>query len=154
MKKYIFMFCLLMAATAASAQKNIDKVQSFLKECKYYQIATVDGDQPYVRPFGVAEIINGKLYIMTGKSKKVFQQMKKNGKFEICAVKPSGAEWIRIDGVLVIDEDTKTKQEILDRNPGLKGMYSATDNNMALLYIKDGKATVSSFGGADQSFDF
>ncbi len=144
----------MLSVSASFAQKNIEQVQSFLKECGYYQIATCEGDQPRVRPFGVAEIIDAKLYIMTGKSKKVFKQMKSNPKFEICAVSKTGAEWIRIEGKLVIDEDTKTKEKILELNPGLKSMYSATDNNMAILYIKDGKATISSFGGQDKCLDF
>ena len=56
-----------------------------------------------MRPFGVSEIIDGCLYIMTGKRKDVFKQMAANGKFEICALKPSGAEWMRLSGKEAIE---------------------------------------------------
>ena len=72
-------------------QENMKEVQAYLKECGAFFIATVDGDQPHVRAFGVSEIINDRLYIMTGKVKDVYKQMTKNGKFEICALKPNGS---------------------------------------------------------------
>ena len=128
-----------------SAQGVMEEVQAYLKECGTFYIATVDGDQPRVRPFGVSEIINGRLYIMTGKVKDVFKQMANNGKFEICALKPSGTEWIRISGTLVNDDDIKVKEEFLNRNPGLKSMYKADDGNMAVLYVTEGTARFCSF---------
>ena len=88
---------------------NMNEVQAYLKECGAFFIATNEGDQPRVRPFGVSEIINGRLYIMTGKVKDVFKQLDKNGKFEICAMKPSGAEWMRLEGTLVNDDTLAVK---------------------------------------------
>lgn len=134
--------------------ENLQKVKDYLTECRVFYVATADGDQPRVRPFGVAEIYNGRLYIMTGKSKKVFKQMAANPKFEIVALKPSGTEWIRISGKLVCDDEVATKEYLLDKNPGLKGMYSATDNNMAALYITEGTATLSSFAAPEETINF
>ena len=87
----------------------MQEVQNYLKECGVFYIATVDQDQPRVRPFGVSEIIDGRLYIMTGKVKDVFKQMAKNGKFEICALKKSGSEWLRLSGTLVNDDTLAVK---------------------------------------------
>ena len=134
--------------------ENLETVKNYLQECKTFYVATVDGDQPRVRPFGVAEVYNGRLYIMTGKKKDVFKQMVANPKFEITAVKPSGAEWIRVSGKLVSDDDVKAKEFLLDKNPSLKGMYSATDDNMAILYIVDGEARLCSFMGAEKKVKF
>ena len=134
--------------------ENLETVKNYLQECKTFYVATVDGDQPRVRPFGVAEVYNGRLYIMTGKKKDVFKQMVANPKFEITAVKPSGAEWIRVSGRLVSDDDVKAKEFLLDKNPSLKGMYSATDDNMAILYIVDGEARLCSFMGAEKKVKF
>ena len=134
--------------------ENLETVKNYLQECKTFYVATVDGDQPRVRPFGVAEVYNGRLYIMTGKKKDVFKQMVANPKFEITAVKPSGAEWIRMSGRLVSDDDVKAKEFLLDKNPSLKGMYSATDDNMAILYIVDGEARLCSFMGAEKKVKF
>ena len=135
-------------------QDNMKEVQAYLKECGAFFIATVDGDQPRVRPFGVSEIIDGRLYIMTGKRKDVFKQMAANGKFEICALKPSGAEWMRLSGTLVNDETLAVKEEFLNRNKELKSMYRADDDNMAVLYIKDATARFCSFSAPERKVTF
>ena len=166
MKKILFAFAAIMTmASFGSAkadntisqemkEKNMQEVQAFLKDCGAFFIATVDCDQPRVRPFGVSEIINGRLYIMTGKVKDVFKQMAKNGKFEICALKKSGSEWMRLSGTLVNDKTLSVKEEFLNRNPGLKSMYKADDGNMAILYITNGTARFCSFSAPEKTVNF
>jgi len=136
------------------AEVAMNEVQAYLKECGAFFIATVDGDQPRVRPFGVSEIIDGRLYIMTGKVKDVYKQMAKNGKFEICAMKPSGSEWMRLSGILVNDETLAVKEEFLNRNKGLKSMYKADDGNMAVLYITNATARFCSFSAPERKVNF
>ena len=135
-------------------EENMKEVQAYLKECGAFFIATVDGDQPRVRAFGVSEIIDGRLYIMTGKVKDVFKQMAANGKFEICALKPSGSEWMRVSGTLVNDETLSVKETFLERNPSLKAMYKADDDNMAVLYITNGVARFCSFAAPERKVAF
>ena len=138
---------MLFAIPAQAQEKNMEnlqKVKDYLTECKVFYVATTDGDQPRVRPFGVAEIYNGRL----------FKQITANPKFEIVALKPSGTEWIRISGKLNCDDEVATKEFLLEKNPGLKGMYSATDNNMAALYITEGTATMSSFMAKEETINF
>ena len=133
---------------------NMEEVQAYLKECKTFFIATSDGEQPHVRPFGVSEIINDRLYIMTGKVKDVYKQMAANGKFEICALKPSGSEWLRLTGTLVNDETLAVKEEFLNRNESLKSMYKADDDNMAVLYMTNATARFCSFAGSERKVNF
>ena len=135
-------------------EANMQEVQAYLKECGAFFIATADGDQPRVRPFGVSEIIDGRLYIMTGKVKDVYKQMAKNGKFEICALKKSGSEWMRLSGTLVNDETLSVKEEFLNRNEGLKSMYKADDDNMAVLYITNATARFCSFSAPECKVNF
>ncbi len=135
-------------------QANMNEVQAFLKECGTFFIATEDGDQPRVRPFGVSEIIDGRLYIMTGKVKDVFKQMAQNGKFEICALKSSGSDWMRLSGTLVNDETLTVKEEFLNRNESLKSMYKADDDNMAVLYITNATARFCSFTSPERKVNF
>ena len=135
-------------------QANMEEAQAYLKECGTFFIATTDGDQPRVRAFGVSEIIDGRLYIMTGKVKDVYKQMAQNGKFEICALKPSGSEWMRLSGTLVNDETLSVKEEFLNRNEGLKGMYKADDGNMAVLYITNATARFCSFAEPERKVNF
>ena len=159
MKKVLLVFAalIMMAAKGYSQEmkeSNMQEVQSYLKECGAFFIATTDGDQPRVRPFGVSEIINGRLYIITGKVKNVYKQMDKNGKFEICALKKSGSEWMRLSGTLVNDETLSVKEEFLKRNPGLKAMYKADDDNMAVLYITNATARFCSFSAPERKVNF
>jgi uncharacterized pyridoxamine 5'-phosphate oxidase family protein len=135
-------------------EANMQEVQAYLKECGAFFIATADEDQPRVRPFGVSEIINGRLYIMTGKVKDVYKQMARNGKFEICALKASGSEWMRLSGTLVNDETLSVKEEFLNRNEGLKSMYKADDDNMAVLYITNATARFCSFSAPERTVNF
>ena len=152
----VILFFMLMATLAVNAQTKsaVQEVRDYLHDCGIFYIATVDGDQPRVRPFGVAEVYNGKLYIQTGKKKNVFKQMMANPKFEITAVNPSGTEWIRISGKLVNDDSREAKVYVLDKNPDLKGMYSADDNNTAVLYITDGVAEFCSFSAPTKEVKF
>ena len=135
-------------------QENMKEVQAYLKECGAFFIATADGDQPHVRPFGVSEIIDGRLYIMTGKVKDVYKQIDKNGKFEICALNPSGSEWMRLSGTLVNDETLAVKEEFLNRNESLKSMYKADDDNMAVLQITNATARFCSFSAPERIVNF
>ena len=121
----------------------MDEVVQFLKECGTYYLATTDGDQPRVRPFGTIHIFEGKLYIQTGKKKNVSRQLGVNGKTELCAMK--GDEWIRLSGTLVNDDRREAKASMLDAYPSLKKMYSLDDDNTQVLYFKDATATIYSF---------
>ena len=119
------------------------RVESFLKEVGAYYLATVDGDQPRVRPFGTIHIFEDKLYIQTGKIKDVSKQIHANPKVEICAFK--NGEWLRVSGELVADERIEAKESMLEAYPSLKNMYSATDDNTEVLYFKNATAVFSSF---------
>ena len=121
----------------------MQKVYDFLKKCGTYYLATVDGDQPRVRPFGTVEIFEGKLYIQTGKIKDVSKQIQNNPKVELCAF--DGERWLRVAGTLVRDDRIEAKEHMLDNYPNLKAMYSAEDDNTEVLYFENAIATFSSF---------
>ena len=130
----------------------MQRVEKFLKDAGTYYLATVDGDQPRVRPFGTAHIFEGKLYIQTGKKKDVSKQIHANPKVEICAFKDG--VWVRVAGELVVDDRREAKQSMLDAYPSLQGMYSADDDNTEVLYFKNATATFSSFTGAPEVVTF
>ena len=130
----------------------MEKVYEFLKSAQTYYLATVEGDQPRVRPFGTAHIFEGKLYIQTGKVKDVSKQIHANPKVEICAFKDG--VWLRVAGELAEDDRREAKQSMLDAYPSLQGMYSADDANTEVFYFKSAKATFSSFTGAPETEEF
>ena len=128
------------------------EVYEFLKQCGTYYLATVDGDQPRVRPFGTVDIFEGRLYIQTGKVKPVSRQIQANPKVELCAF--AGGKWLRVAGRLVRDDRVEAKRHMLDSYPQLKAMYSAEDDNTEVLYFKDATATFSSFTEAPRTVTF
>lgn len=121
----------------------MQEVCEFLKQCGTYYLATVDGDQPRVRPFGTAEIFEGRLYFQTGKSKAVSKQMEANPKIEITAC--LDGRWIRIQAEAAADDRYEVKSHMLEAYPMLKKMYSAEDENTHVLYLKNAAATIYSF---------
>ena len=131
---------------------NMQRVRDFLHKTGYYFLATVDGDQPQVRPFGTAEIIEGKLYIQTGHVKNVAKQIAANPKVAICAC--DGSTWLRITATLVEDPRVEVKKAMLDANPGLRSMYNENDDNTAVFFLTNAKATFSSFTAAPEEVDF
>lgn len=127
-------------------------VYDFLKNARIYYLATVEGNQPRVRPFGTVDIFEGRLYIQTGKSKNVSKQLRANPKAEICAF--SDGKWLRVSGTLVRDDRIEAKAHMLNCYPELKAMYSADDDNTEVLYFKDAAATFSSFTEAPRTVTF
>ena len=130
----------------------MQEVYDFLKKAGTYYLATVEGDQPRVRPFGTVNIFDGKLYIQTGKIKPCSKQMAANPKVEICAF--NGGEWVRVAAKAINDDRIEAKQSMLDAYPSLQNMYKADDDNTQVLYLQDATATFSSFGGSDRVVKF
>lgn len=128
------------------------RVLEFLKKAEIYYLATVEGDQPRVRPFGTVNEFEGKLYIQTGKVKPTSHQLAANPKAEICAFK-DGA-WIRVACELVEDDRFEAKKSMLDAYPNLRHMYDENDGNTQVFYMKNAVATISSFSGAPVVIEF
>ena len=130
----------------------MEKVCKFLKDAGTYYLATVEGDQPRVRPFGTAHIFEGKLYIQTGKSKDVSKQLAANPKAEVCAFKDG--EWLRVSCEFVEDDRVEARKSMLDAYPELRAMYDENDGNTQVLYMKNAVATFSSFTSAPETIKF
>ena len=132
--------------------EGIEKVYQFLNEAQTYYLATMEGDQPRVRPFGTVLLQGGKLYIQTGKVKEVSKQIAANPKVEICAFKDG--KWLRIAGELAEDEAREVKVAMLEKMPSLAAMYNPDDGNMQMLYFKNATATFSSFTEEPETVTF
>ena len=130
----------------------MEKVYQFLKDAGTYYLATADGDQPRVRPFGTVHIFENRLYIQTGKSKDVSHQLAANPKAEICAFKDG--VWLRVAGRLIEDDRVEARKAMLDAYPDLRAMYDENDGNTQVLYFQDAVATFSSFTAPAQTVRF
>ena len=130
----------------------MERVCEFLKSAGVYYLATVEGDQPRVRPFGTAHIFEGRLYIQTGKSKPVSRQLAANPKCELCAFKDG--VWLRVAAELVEDNRVEAKKSMLDDYTNLRSMYDEYDDNTQVLYLKNAVATFSSFTAPPETYKF
>ena len=130
----------------------MQEVYDFLKQCGTYYLATVEGDQPRVRPFGTVDIFEGRLYIQTGRVKPCAKQLLANPKAEICAFQ--GGTWVRIAGELVEDDRVEARKSMLDAYPNLRGMYDENDGNTQVFYFRNAVATFSSFSAAPEIVEF
>ncbi|MDD6035972.1 MAG: pyridoxamine 5'-phosphate oxidase family protein [Lachnospiraceae bacterium] len=130
----------------------MQEVCEFLKKAGTYYLATVEGDQPRVRPFGTVHIFEDRLYIQTGKVKPVSKQLAANPKAELCAF--MDGTWLRVAGELVEDDRREARKSMLDAYPNLRAMYSEDDGNTQVLYFRNATATFSSFGAAPREVKF
>ena len=130
----------------------MQEVYDFLKAAGTYFLATVDGDQPRVRPFGTVSVFENRLYIQTGRIKPTSKQLHANPKAEICALKDG--TWIRVAGELVADERREAKKHMLDEYPNLRNMYNEDDNNTEVFYFTGAVATIYSFAGEPKIIKF
>ena len=128
------------------------RVYDFLKKAQTYYLATVEGNQPRVRPFGTVNEFEGKLYIQTGKLKPVSRQIAQNPKVEICAF--CDGEWIRIACELVEDDRVEARKSMLDAYPDLRGMYDDNDGNTQVFYMKNAVAIITSFTSETVKVEF
>ena len=121
----------------------MEEVYEFLKKCGVYYLATVDGDQPHVRPFGTIDLFEGKLYIQTGKVKPVSAQMHANAKVEISGM--ADGKWIRLMAEAVEDDNVAAQEHMLAAYPSLQNSYKPGDGNTEVFYLKNAVAQICSF---------
>ncbi|MCR5437378.1 MAG: pyridoxamine 5'-phosphate oxidase family protein [Treponema sp.] len=129
-------------------------VYDFIKKCGTYYLATVEENQPRVRPFGTIALYENKLYIQTGKAKTVSKQLSVNPKAELCCFDGETGTWLRLCGELINDDSVEAKKHMLYEYPNLRGMYNENDSNTQVLYFKNATATFSSFAGAPKVITF
>ena len=115
----------------------------FLRKCGTFFLATEDDWQTHVRPVGALSDYEGKLYIETNNQKKVYQQLAKNGKVEICGMHEG--KWIRVEGVMKEDLRREARVAMLEDNPELKKMCSVDNGTMTVFFFESGTATIYSF---------
>ncbi|CUU50051.1 pyridoxamine 5'-phosphate oxidase family protein [Clostridium beijerinckii] len=128
----------------------MNEVLEFLLNNPTFYIATMDGDQPRVRPFGAVMKYKDKLYFTTNNTKSVFEQLVANPKVEISTTSPKG-EWIRLTGKAVFDSNAEAKSAMLESVPSLKKMYSLDDNIFEVFYLEDAVVTFSSFSSGPKT---
>ena len=120
----------------------MSKHNDFLTEAGMFFIATNDGAQPKLRPFGSHIEMDGKIIFTVGDFKAVYRQMLANPLCEIVACKPDGV-WLRYTGKIVFDDDPKYTEAMYATSPLLKQIYNEkTGFKMKLFHLEDATAFI------------
>lgn len=130
----------------------MEEVYQFLKACGTYYLATMDGDQPRVRPFGTIDVFDGQLTIQTGRKKDVARQMLDNPRVELCAF--DGQRWLRVAATAVEVPQTAAQEHMLEAYPNLRAMYAPGDGNTMIFALTRAEATFFSFTEASRTVTF
>lgn len=132
----------------------MSKIYDFLKEAGVFFIATEDGDQARVRPFGLVFEYEDKLYFGVGDFKPSCKQLVNNPKFEISAVKNNNNEWIRLTAKAVFDDRPEVAEEAWKAAPHLKETYTQKNGpRLALFYADDVEAYAFDMNGKNEKLD-
>lgn len=117
------------------------EISTYLSECGVFYFGTVADDMPVLRPLGFQMCLDGQLYMGVGTHKDVYAQLKANPAVAVCATQPNGANWIRISGTAVCDDDPALADAAFEVMPQLKPIYDANGWQMGIFHLKDATAT-------------
>ena len=130
----------------------MNEALKFLTDNQTFYIATVDGDEPKVRPFGFVMEFDQKIYFGTSNQKDVFKQLKANPKFEVCTADKTG-RWIRLKGKAVFDNNIAAKEKAFEVMPRLAKIYQNASNPIfEVFYVAEGEFTISSIAGEKKTY--
>lgn len=123
------------------------EIVAILEKNPIVYIATVDGDQPRVRPFQFQLERDGKLWFVTANNKDVCAQLRKNPKIEFSTCLPDMTT-LRVRGSVTLDDSLAIKQWVMDNRPMIKGIYGSADNPIfAAFCLEHGQAVIFDFSG-------
>ena len=118
--------------------EQINKVFEFLQSAGTFYLATVEGEQPRVRPYGAMMLYEDKIYIMAFGLTNATRQIAANPKAEICAFK---GMTLRIECKLVEDNRPETQKALIEKMPALKPALGENGENGVMYYLADATAT-------------
>lgn len=133
------------AAEAAAPQKQDPAMQidDILAKAGAFFLATVDGDQPKLRPLGAHHVVDGKVWLGVGEFKNVYRQLAANPKCEVVALEPGG-RWLRWTGRAAFaegEEREKLEEVFLEAMPGLRKIYDKSPGRRMMCFtLADARA--------------
>ena len=125
------------------------KIVEAMKAIGVFYLATVEGDQPRIRPISAVDDINGEIYFCTNNTKDMYKQIMTNPKVEFSGMGKDGT-WIRVNGTMVRDDSDESRAKFLELEPSLGNMYHLGDGIFEVFYLKDAKCVKYSFTAAPE----
>ena len=129
----------------------MNKVVEEIRKVNVFYIASIDGDEPRVRPFGSVVEFEGNAYICSGNFKEFYKQVKENPHVELCGMYDDNTSWLRVAATLNEDNRIEVQKAILDDPTGPKGLYEPGDGKFVTFRLENVKATKYSFFSAPEA---
>ena len=132
------------AAPQAQPKDPIMQIDDLLSQAGAFFLATVDGDQPKLRPLGAHHVVDGRLWLGVGEFKNVYRQLVANPKCEIVALQPAGGKWLRWTGRAVFAEGAereRLEEVFLTASPRLRRIYNKKPGKRMMCFtLADARA--------------
>ena len=129
----------------------MNKVVEELKKVGVFYVATLDNDQPRVRPFSSVTEFEGEAYLCCGNFKEVYKQLKIDPKLELCGMYKDGTSWLRVAATVVEDDRIEVQEAMLSDPTGPKGLYEAGDGKFVTFRLTEISAQKFSFFSAPET---
>ena len=110
--------------------------QAVLKADRFPYLATIDGDQPRVRPVSPVRTDGFTVFVANLRSYHKTGEIAANPKVELCYLDEQHNQ-VRITGVASVVTDRATLQLIWDTNPLLRQYLGSLDNPELIVYRVD-----------------
>ena len=131
-------------AAAATERAAMERIDGLLSQARFFFLASVDGDQPKLRPLGAHHLVDGKVWLGVGEFKEVYRQLAANPKCEVVALMPDGGTWLRWTGRAVFAEGAereRLEEVFLEAMPGLRGIYDKSPGKRMMCFtLAEGRA--------------
>src|SRR5437868_9855817 len=114
-------------------QELLALAQAIIKADRFPFLATMDGDQPRIRPVSPVKTDGFTVYIANLRSYHKTAEIAANPKVELCYLDEQHDQ-VRLTGIAEVVTDAAVLQEIWDNNPLLRQYLGRIDNPELILY--------------------
>ena len=129
----------------------MEELEKFFKETKMFFIATIENNQPRVRPFGNILFDENHLYINTGRKKRFYKQVMENPHVELCAF--DKGVWFRVQAVVEECKDARITEKTMETDPFVRKSYQNRMDELVVFELKQVKAYRCQFNGWDLVYE-
>jgi general stress protein 26 len=114
-------------------EELMEKALQVMRDARFPQLASMDGDQPRLRPVSPVRTDGFVIYVANLRTYHKTGEIEANPKVELCYL-DEGHDQVRITGVAEVVTARPLLQEIWDENPLLRQYLGTIDNPELILY--------------------
>ena len=111
----------------------VELAMGVIRNARFPQLATVDGDQPRLRPVSPVKVDGFTVHIANLRGYHKTVELAANPRCELCYVDDHHNQ-VRITGISDVESDRGVLQEIWDCNPLLRNYLGSLENPALIVY--------------------